>query len=174
MLRHAPTATLVRRGDEKLPFVEALAGGSLILDTCVYIDQVQGKLPSIIDDLLAVRVVNHSTVALQELMHTVGILDPADPRSQGAIDQIGKIVAAMHPHRLFQPDADVLGRAAVYAGMLCRCQGYAKDDRMRILHDSTLFLQAEKLGLTVLTRNVRDFDCLLQLRPSGRVLFYRT
>lgn len=37
-----------------------------------------------------------------------------------------------------------------------------------------LFLQAQKLDLTVLTRNIADFDCLLQLIPAGRVLFYRT
>jgi phage I-like protein len=36
-----------------------------------------------------------------------------------------------------------------------------------------VFLQAQKLGLTVLTANVGDFDPLLQLVPSGRVLFYR-
>jgi len=41
------------------------------------------------------------------------------------------------------------------------------------LGDCILFLQAQKLGLTVLTANVGDFDPLLQLLPSGRVLFYR-
>ena len=57
--------------------------------------------------------------------------------------------------------------------MLSRIQGYAKDDKMSALHDCVLFLQASKLGLTVLTRDVRDFDHLLRLRPNGRVLFYR-
>lgn len=41
------------------------------------------------------------------------------------------------------------------------------------MQDCTLFLQAHKLGLTVLTANVADFDILLQLIPSARVLFYR-
>jgi hypothetical protein len=36
-----------------------------------------------------------------------------------------------------------------------------------------LFLQAQKLGLTVLTANIGDFDVLLQLVRAGRVLFYR-
>jgi hypothetical protein len=36
-----------------------------------------------------------------------------------------------------------------------------------------LFLQAQKLGFTVLTANVSDFDVLLQLLPAGRALFYR-
>jgi hypothetical protein len=33
--------------------------------------------------------------------------------------------------------------------------------------------QAHRLGLIVLTANVSDDDILLQLIPSGRILFYR-
>lgn len=57
--------------------------------------------------------------------------------------------------------------------VLSRLQGYGADRRFRALGDCILFLQAQKLGLTVLTANVGDFDPLLQLLPSGRVLFYR-
>jgi len=35
------------------------------------------------------------------------------------------------------------------------------------------YLQALKLGFTVLTTNLVEFNYLLQLIPSGRVLFYR-
>jgi hypothetical protein len=58
--------------------------------------------------------------------------------------------------------------------MLCRLQGYAADSRLRALQDCVLFLQAQKLGCTVLTANISDYDYLLQLIPAGRVLFYRT
>jgi hypothetical protein len=44
---------------------------------------------------------------------------------------------------------------------------------MKALADCVLFLQARKLGFTVLTANIAEFDLLLQLVPSGRVLFYR-
>jgi hypothetical protein len=44
---------------------------------------------------------------------------------------------------------------------------------LRALHDCILFLQAQKLGLVVLTANDADFGVLLQLIPSGRALFYR-
>ena len=57
--------------------------------------------------------------------------------------------------------------------MLCRLQRYGRDQRLRALHDSVLYLQAQKLGLTLLTANLADFDILLQLIPAGRVLFYR-
>lgn len=135
---------------------------------------MQGRAPAILADILAVRVVNHSTVAIQELMHTVGVLDPADARTARAISTIEAAIDAMPPHRIFTPDADLLATAAVYAGMLCRLQGYMKDGRMKALQDCLLFIQAMKLGFSVLTRNAREFDLLLQIRPEGRVLFYRT
>ena len=40
-------------------------------------------------------------------------------------------------------------------------------------NDALIYLQARKLGCTVLTGNLKDFDCLNQLVPEGRVLLYR-
>lgn len=171
-----PGRTLARRDDSELPFLErpAEAGPELLLDTCVYIDGLQGRAPNLLADLLDIRHSNHSTVAIQELMHTVGVLDPAHKGTKTAIQQIRATVNAMPVHRVFTPDADVLGRAALLSGMLCRLQGYHRDARLRALHDCVLFLQAQKLGFTVLTANVSDFDYLLQLMPNGRVIFYRS
>lgn len=165
----------MRRGDDELPFVNAslTSGQGLLLDTCVYIDQMQGRSPSMLDDLIAQRQVNHSTVAIQELMHTVGVLSPSDARTRAVIAVIGKQIKAMPPHRIFAPDVEVLGRAALLSGILCRLQGYEKDGRLRALQDCVLFLQAQKLGLVALTANVSDYDILLQLIPTGRALFYR-
>ena len=84
------------------------------------------------------------------------------------------MLGAMPDHRIFTPDIDVLGRAALLAGMLCRLQGYSRDTRLKALFDATLFLQAHKNGFTILTANIVEFDFLLQLVPAGRVLFYRT
>ncbi|HMN85175.1 MAG TPA: DNA-binding protein, partial [Bauldia sp.] len=134
---------------------------------------MQGRAPDSGGEFLKVRLSNHSTVAIQELMHTVGVLDPAHPGTRGVVRQIGILLRGMPAHRVFTPDADVLGRAALLSGILCRLQGYRKDAQLRALQDCLLFLQAQKLGLTVLTANVADFDCLLQLVPAGRVLFYR-
>ena len=167
--------TLTRRGADELPFVNArlMGGQGLLLDTSVYIDQMQDRSPPLLDDLVAQRQVNHSTVAIQELMHTVGVLDPSDRRTTGVIAEIGRQIKAMPPHRLFAPDIEVLGRAALLSGILCRFQGYGKDSKLRALHDCVLFLQAQRLGLVVLTANVGDYDILLQLIPTGRALFYR-
>lgn len=173
--RFDPYQTLARREDDELPFVSdrADSGQELLLDTCVYIDGLQGRAPEVVADLLDIRVSNHSTVAIQELMHTVGVLDPKHAGTKGAVLQIGVTITDMKPHRIFAPDPDVLGRSALLSGMLCRLQGYEKDARLRALHDCVLFLQAQKMGFTVLTANVSDFDYLLQLIPSGRALFYR-
>jgi predicted nucleic acid-binding protein len=170
-----PQRTLARRSADELPFVDVspIGGQGLLLDTCVYIDQMQNRSPRVLDDLVAQRQVNHSTVAIQELMHSVGVLNPSDARTAGVIDEIGKLIKAMPPHRIFAPDIEVLGRAALLSGILCRLQGYEKDAKLRALQDCVLFLQAQKLGLVVLTANVRDYDILLQLIPAGRVLFYR-
>lgn len=174
--RFDPRHTLARRNDCELPFASAeeVAGQALLLDTCVYIDQMQGRAPDLVEQLVDTRHVNHSTVAIQELMHTVGVLRPEDRRTASVVEAVQAQVAAMPDHRVFTPDADVLGRAALLAGMLCRLQGYVKDAKFKALQDCTLFLQAQKLGFTVLTRNIAEFDFLLQLVPTGRALFYRT
>ena len=174
--RFDPSRTLARRNDPELPFASAeeLAGQALLLDTCVYIDQMQGRAPDLVEQLIDTRHVNHSTVAIQELMHTVGRLRPEDSRTASVVGAVRTQIAAMPDHRVFTPDADVLGRAALLAGMLCRLQGYVQDARFKALQDCTLFLQAQKLGFTVLTRNIVEFDFLLQLVPTGRALFYRT
>ena len=165
----------MRRPDEQLPFFmdEQAGGPALLLDTCVYIDRLQGRAPKVLDDLIATRQTHHSTVAIQELMHTVGVL-PDDRRTATAISAIGRLINAMRPHRVFSPDADVLGRAAFLSGVLCRVQGSSKDTRLRSLQDCTLYLQAQKLGLTILTANVGDFDALMQMTNTHGVLFYRT
>ena len=152
---------------------EGLGGSPLLLDTCVYIDQMQDRAPPIVETLIATRQTNHSTIAIQELMHSVGALNPKDSRTAAAIAAIRRQINAMRPHRVFTPEPDVLGKAALLSGMLCRLQGYTADHRLRALQDCVLFLQAQKLGFTVLTANLGDFDYLLQLIPAGRVLFYR-
>ena len=170
-----PRKTLARRPGAALPFasLDELAGQPLLLDTCVYIDQMQGRAPALVEQLIDTRQVNHSMVAIQELMHTIGVLDPDDPRTGAVVEAVTGQIQAMPEHRVFVPDAEVLGRAALLAGILSRLQGYARDARLKALQDCVLFLQAQKLGFAVLTANLAEFDLLLQLVPSGRVLFYR-
>lgn len=108
------------------------------------------------------------------MLHAIGVLDPADSRTKANVAAIRRILNGIPSHRLHLPAQDVMTDAAIYAGLLCRLQGYAGDRRMKALHDCTLFFQARRLGCALLTANVVDFDCLQQLPPEGRVLFYET
>jgi hypothetical protein len=45
---------------------------------------MQGRTPELVEVLIAARQAHHSTVAIQELMHTIGVLDPEDGRSSAA------------------------------------------------------------------------------------------
>jgi hypothetical protein len=56
---------------------------------------------------------------------------------------------------------------------LSRLMSYAADDRLRAFNDRILLIEALRLGLTVLTRNIGDFDLLAEMVPAGGVLFYR-
>ena len=67
----------------------------------------------------------------------------------------------------------VWGETGVLSGTRARTQGYGTEQRRRVLSDALLFASARKYGCAVLSRNVRDFDLLQQLDPSGRVMFYK-
>ncbi|TPK72208.1 hypothetical protein FJ930_12960 [Mesorhizobium sp. B2-4-15] len=43
----------------------------------------------------------------------------------------------------------------------------------KFVNDALLFLQARQLGASLLTENIRDFDFLSQLVPTGRIVGYR-
>ena len=162
------------RAREALPFVGTApaAGGPLMLDTSVYIHGLQGRTPPELQSVLRLRTAHHSVIATQELLHAIGVLDPSHPDTARNVAVIRALLDGIPLHRLYAPDADTLIDAAIVAGILCRLRGYARDQRMKALHDCTLYLQALKTGCTLLTANVADFDLLQQLRPDGRVLFY--
>lgn len=173
--RFDPRRSLQRRPDSALPFLTTSveSGQGLLLDTCVYIDQLRGRLPDHALRFLDLRTIHHSTVAIQELLFGVGFLDSVDRRTARTSASVHAVIRAMRPHRTFAPDPDLLGRAALLAGLLARTQSYSGDSRRRAAMDAILFLQAQKLGLMVLTRNIGDFDLMLQLLPSARVMLYR-
>jgi hypothetical protein len=168
-------AALTRRPEKMLPFVsENTAGGSeLLLDTCVYIDELQNRTPPAVDHLLATRLSNHSGIALAELTHFFGRLDPRDARTEAVFGKIRAVISALPRHRLKRPSVNTLGEAGILAGLVARLAGLDQGREHAILNDAALYLQAVEQGQTLLTRNVREFDWFDQVLPSGRVLFYR-
>jgi hypothetical protein len=55
---------------------------------------------------------------------------------------------------------------------LARTQGFPKHDRRKLLNDALIFLSAHEADAVLVSRNVRDIDLLLQIRPDVRVLLY--
>jgi len=148
------------------------AGAELLLDTCVYIDVLQGRTPEAVDGLLQARIVNHSTVCLAELTHLFGRLDPAHPGTKGVLREVRHVIEDMPDHRLSAPSAVAMGEAGMLAGLAARLSGADPGGSPNLLNDSSLYLQALERGCVVLTRNTRDFDLFDQLLPVERVLFY--
>jgi predicted nucleic acid-binding protein len=163
-----------RRPDEHLPFVpdQIEAGPELMLDTCVYIDVIQGRVPPNVEDLLVARISNHSAICLAELTHLFGRLDPQHPETPNTLKELRGVIEDDIPaHRLTAPSTWVLGEAGMLAGLTMRLTGRFKDQAL--LNDAVLYLHALERGYIVLTRNLADFDVFRQLVPTGGVLLYR-
>ena len=167
------TLPLVRRANADLPFLagQSLVGRELLLDTCVYIDVLQGNTPLEVDRMLETRIVNHSTVALAELTHLIGALDPAHPGTAGALKPLGQTIDDIPPHRLTAPSIRACGEAGILAGVVTRLTGQRKS--IALLNDAMLFLQAAEMGCDLLTANVSDLDFFDQLLPGTGVLLYQ-
>jgi predicted nucleic acid-binding protein len=153
---------------------ESKAGRPLLIDTTVYIDTLQGRTTAAVDDLLRYRSIFHSAVCLAELTHAFGRLDPANAATRAALAAIGGTIHDIPRHRLFAPDTDTWGKAGMLAGKALRLGRIPRGQgqERKLLNASLIFLQARKIGAAILTRNVRDFDLLEQLVPSGVVIFY--
>jgi predicted nucleic acid-binding protein len=149
------------------------AGSELLLDTCVYIDVIQDRIPAEVANLFAVRRLNHSGVALAELTYLLGRLDPQDRRTERAYSEISGVISDIRSHRLSAPSLQALGEAGILAGLAARLASVESGQRQALLNDAMLYLQASEQGHTLLTRNIREFDWFDQLLPNGRVLFYR-
>jgi hypothetical protein len=161
-----------RRADADLPWVGRPApGAELLLDTCVYLDVLQAKTPIEVDDLLQLRIANHSTVALAELTHLYGRLDPDHSGTRGALAAIGGVIDDITAHRLNAPTARAFGEAGMLAGLVARLSG--RGAGVDLINDALLFLQARETGCAVLTANLSDFDLLDQVVPGSGVLLYR-
>lgn len=167
-------APVPRRALAELPMVSSpvVAGAELLIDTCVYIDVLQGRTPAAVDELLEARIVNHSTLCLAELTHLFGRLDPTHPGTKSVLAEIRRTVEDIPGHRLASPSSAAVGEAGMLAGLAARLSGADRNVGRALLNDTSLYLQALESGWVVLTRNVRDFDLFDRILPAGRVLFY--
>lgn len=162
------------RERSQLPFLAAADSVPklLLLDTTVYIDELQGKLPADVELALRSTTLWHSTVTEAELAALAGLLHPSHPETERAIAQVFASIERRPEHRILNPDREVWREAGILAGLLARLQQYGKAEQRKALNDALIFLSAAKAGLAVLTRNISDFDLLMQLVPGGKAVFY--
>ena len=144
----------------------------LLLDTTVYIDALQGRLPDYAEVALRTGSLWHSTVTEAELAALAGLLDPAHRDTADVIAQVAASIDLRPSHRLLAPDRDTWREAGIVAGLLARLQGYGKNEQRKALNDALIFLTAAKNGCVVLTRNLSEFDLLMQLDARGQAIFY--
>jgi predicted nucleic acid-binding protein len=166
--------SLAYRDRSKLPYLKSLKPPfpKLLLDTTVYVDALQGRLPKSVEIALRAGSLWHSTVTEAELAAVAGLLDPSHPETQDVIAQIAASIELRPSHRILAPDRDAWREAGILAGLLARLQRHGKNERRKALNDALIFLTAAKNGCAVLTRNVTDFDLLMQLDRRGQAIFY--
>jgi len=175
--RHDPAAwtrTLSYRPAAALPFDAAALPPAtpLLFDTTVYIDTLNGGMPTALLRLIASRSILHAAPALAELALAIGLLNPTDPRTPASVRIIRETLAQVPSLRVLTPTPDLWVEAATLAGILARTQGIPRPERRKLLNDALLFLLADHAGATLLTRNLRDMDLLLQIKPAPSILFY--
>ena len=102
----------------------------MLLDTTVYIDLLRDRLPPDVEQLVRTRLLNHSAVALAELVHLFGRLDPAHPGTKSTLAPIRAAIEQIPPHRLTAPSVQALAEAGIVTGMIARLTGMAKSDRL--------------------------------------------
>jgi len=146
----------------------------LLLDTTVYIDALQGKLPHDVEIALRTGNLWHCSVTEAELAALAGLLVPTHPDTASVIAQVSESIELRPAHRILTPDRDAWRDAGILAGLLARLQRYGKTERRRALNDALILLTAAKNGCVVLTRNITDFDLLIQLDGKAQAVFYDT
>ena len=88
------------------------------------------------------------------------------------IAQVAASIDLRPAHRILTPDRDTWREAGMLVGLLARLQSYGKNEQREALNDALIFLTAAKNGCAVLTRNLSEFDLLMQLDPRGQIIFY--
>ncbi|APH70148.1 type II toxin-antitoxin system VapC family toxin [Aquibium oceanicum] len=166
---------LALRPDDVLDFFTEsdVAGEQIMLDACVYIDQLQGRLPEAVAERVEARSTVHSPIVLGELSFLFGRLDAGDARTGAALAAIGSILSAIGEHRIMPLTHEDTMRGMILCGCMARLLCHSAESRRAIQNDAILAAHAARTGSLLVTRNIADFDRLSQLEPRLKVAFYR-
>ncbi len=166
---------LPTRDERDLPFFRDMPemGEAIMLDTCVYIDQLQDRLPREIEARVVNRSRFHSSLVLAELSFPFGRLDPAHPDTSTALDAIDDLMSGIQDRLILTPSHEVKMRGSILAGSMARNLGYNESQRKKCLMDAMIAAHAIQENLLFITKNVADYDRLSQLDSRLKVAFYR-
>ena len=174
--RHALSKSeLILRTDDALDFLADgdMTGEQIMLDTCVYIDQMQGRLPDAVAQRVEARTSVHSPIVLGELSFLFGNLEPRDVRTKAALAAIQAMLSAIGEHRIIPLTHEDTMRGMILSGCVARLLNHQGASRRNLQNDSILAAHAARTGNLLVTRNIADFDRLSQLEPRLKVSFYR-
>ena len=144
----------------------------LMPDTTVYVHAGQGKLPSHIASILQQWPLLHCSVALGEIAHGIGRLDPSHPKTPDRRNYLESVLRHVPQHRVVTPEDGTHVSAGILTGILAQLLGLPNGGHRQRINDALILLSARKSGAAVLTANVGDFDLLQQLMPSAEVVYY--
>lgn len=150
----------------------AVARRPVMLDTTVYVHAGKGMLPPHVATIIQQWPLLHCSVALGEVAHGIGRLDPSHPQTPKRRAYLESVLRQVPQHRVITPDDDIHVSAGILTGILARLLGLPSGGHRLRINDVLIFLTARKVGAAVLTANAGDFDLLQQLVPSAEVVYY--
>jgi len=144
----------------------------IVPDATVYVHGGQGRLPPHVAAILQHWPLLHCSVALGEIAHGIGRLDPAHPQTPGRRTYLQSVLRRIPQHRVATPSDDVQIAAGILTGLLARILHLPSGGHRLRLNDVLICLTARKAGAAVVTANIGDFDLVQQLVPSIEVVYY--
>ena len=144
----------------------------IMLDTTAYIDAGQGKLPPHVAAMISFWPSYHCSIALGEIAHGIGRLDPAHPDTRQNKAFLQAVLEKVPQHRIINPTDDMHIAGGVLTGIITRLLALPKGAHRNRINDVLIYLAARSIGAAVITANAKDFDLLQQLVPDGHVIFY--
>ena len=160
------------------PSADLIVGSAAILrrpvmpDATVYVHGGQGRLPPRVVAILQQWPLLHCAVALGEIAHGIGRLDPGHPQTPARRAYLESVLRQIPQHRVVAPGDDVQVSAGILTGILARILHLPSGGHRQRINDVLICLTALKSGAAVLTANIGDFDLVQQLVPSAEIIYY--
>ena len=144
----------------------------VVPDATVYVHDGQGRLPPHIAAMLQQWPLLHCSVALGEIAHGIGHLDPSHPQTPRRRTYLQSVLRQIPQHRVVTPSDEIQVTAGILTGLLARLLHLPSGGHRLRLNDVLICLTARKAGAAVVTANIGDFDVMQQLMPSAEIIYY--